>query len=359
MADAPTVKTDARRHHDPASRGFASDNYAGAHPEVLAALALANGGHQVSYGEDEYTDHLQRLMHSHFGSTAEAFPVFNGTGANVTALQALTDRWGAVICAESAHINVDEGGAPERMGGLKLLTVPTEDGKLTPELIDRQAWGWEDEHRAMPQVVSITQNTELGTVYTPREIRAIVEHAHERGMKVHLDGARIANAAASLDVPMRTFTNAVGVDVLSFGGTKNGMLFGEAVIVLNPDAVSHMKHLRKMSMQLASKMRFVSVQLEALLARDLWLRNARHSNSMAQRLAAGVRDVDGVEILHPVQANAVFARLPHDVSRRLQRRFRFYFWDETAGDVRWMCSFDTSEDDVDSFVQALKEEMTH
>ncbi|WP_329014842.1 threonine aldolase family protein [Streptomyces sp. NBC_00690] len=359
MADAPTVKTDARRHHDPALRGFASDNYAGAHPEVLAALALANGGHQVSYGEDEYTDHLQRLMHSHFGSTAEAFPVFNGTGANVTALQALTDRWGAVICAESAHINVDEGGAPERMGGLKLLTVPTEDGKLTPELIDRQAWGWEDEHRAMPQVVSITQNTELGTVYTPGEIRAIVEHAHERGMKVHLDGARIANAAASLDVPMRTFTNAVGVDVLSFGGTKNGMLFGEAVIVLNPDAVSHMKHLRKMSMQLASKMRFVSVQLEALLARDLWLRNARHSNSMAQRLAAGVRDVDGVEILHPVQANAVFARLPHDVSRRLQRRFRFYFWDETAGDVRWMCSFDTSEDDVDSFVQALKEEMAH
>ncbi|MEU5403759.1 low specificity L-threonine aldolase [Streptomyces sp. NPDC005963] len=359
MADAPTVKTDARRHHDPALRGFASDNYAGAHPEILAALALANGGHQVAYGEDEYTDHLQRLMHSHFGSTAEAFPVFNGTGANVTALQALTDRWGAVICAESAHINVDEGGAPERMGGLKLLTVPTEDGKLTPELIDRQAWGWEDEHRAMPQVVSITQNTELGTVYTPDEIRAIVEHAHERGMKVHLDGARIANAAASLDVPMRTFTNAVGVDVLSFGGTKNGMLFGEAIVVLNPDAVSHMKHLRKMSMQLASKMRFVSVQLEALLARDLWLRNARHSNSMAQRLAAGVRDVDGVEILHPVQANAVFARLPQDVSRRLQRRFRFYFWDETAGDVRWMCSFDTSEDDVDSFVQALKEEMTH
>ncbi|GAA2267519.1 low specificity L-threonine aldolase [Streptomyces amakusaensis] len=360
MADAPTVKpvtTAARRHHDPEVRGFASDNYAGAHPEVMAALALANGGHQVAYGEDEYTDHLQRVMHSHFGPAAEAFPVFNGTGANVTALQALTDRWGAVICAESAHINVDEGGAPERMGGLKLLTVPTPDGKLTPELIDRQAWGWDDEHRAMPQVVSITQNTELGTVYTPAEVRAIVEHAHERGMKVHLDGARISNAAASLDVPMRTFTNAVGVDVLTFGGTKNGMLFGEAVVVLNPDAVSHMKHLRKLSMQLASKMRFVSVQLEALLARDLWLRNARHSNAMARRLADGVRQVDGVEILHPVQANAVFARLPHEVSLRLQRRFRFYFWDETAGDVRWMCSFDTTEDDVDSFVQALKEEM--
>ncbi|MFC7794209.1 threonine aldolase family protein [Streptomyces cinereoruber] len=357
MTAALGPRTDARRHHDPSVRGFASDNYAGAHPEVLAALALANEGHQVAYGEDQYTDHLQRIVHSHFGPSAEAFPVFNGTGANVTALQALTDRWGAVICAESAHINVDEGGAPERMGGLKLLTVPTPDGKLTPELIDRQAWGWEDEHRAMPQVVSITQNTELGTVYTVDEIRAIVEHAHAKGMKVHLDGARIANAAASLDVPMRAFTNAVGVDVLSYGGTKNGMVFGEAVIVLNPDAVSHMKHLRKLSMQLASKMRFVSVQLEALLAKDLWLRNARHSNAMAQRLAAGVRALDGVEILYPVQANAVFARLPHEVSRRLQERFRFYFWDEAAGDVRWMCAFDTTEDDVDAFLQALKEEL--
>lgn len=351
------MRTDAVRHHDPDVRGFASDNYAGAHPEILAALAVANGGHQIAYGEDVYTDHLQRLIHSHFGQSAEAFPVFNGTGANVVALQALTDRWGAVVAAETAHINVDEGGAPERMAGLKLLTVPTPDGKLTPELIDRQAFGWDDEHRAMPQVVSITQNTELGTVYTPDEIRAICEHAHGHGMKVHLDGARIANAAASLDVPMRTFTNAVGVDILSFGGTKNGMLFGEAVVVLNPDAVRHMKHVRKMSMQLSSKMRFVSVQLEALLTRDLWLRNARHANTMARRLADGVRQTDGVEILHVVQANAVFARLPHDVSERLQKRYRFYFWDESAGDVRWMCSFDTTEEDVDGFLLALKEEL--
>jgi threonine aldolase len=243
------------------------------------------------------------------------------------------------------------------MGGLKLLTVPTPDGKLTPELIDKQAYGWDDEHRAMPQVVSITQSTELGTLYTPDEIGAICDHAHAHGMKVHLDGSRIANAAASLDVPMRTFTNAVGVDILSLGGTKNGALFGEAVVVINQDAVSHMKHLRKLSMQLASKMRFVSVQLEALLAKDLWLRNARHANEMAQRLAEGVRAVHGVEILHPVQANGVFARLPHDVSERLQQRFRFYFWDEAAGDVRWMCGFDTTEDDVDAFVAALKEEM--
>ncbi|MFY1679619.1 MULTISPECIES: threonine aldolase family protein [unclassified Streptomyces] len=350
-------KTDARRRHDPETRGFASDNYAGAHPEVLAAMSLANGGHQVAYGEDVYTGNLQRVIRGHFGPTAEAFPVFNGTGANVVALQAVTDRWGAVICAESAHINVDECGAPERVGGLKLLTVPTPDGKLTPELIDRQAYGWDDEHRAMPQVVSITQSTELGTLYTPDEIRAICEHAHARGMRVHLDGSRLANAAASLNVPMRAFTNAVGVDLLSLGGTKNGAVFGEAVVVIDPDAVRHMRHLRKLSMQLASKMRFVSVQMEALLAKDLWLRNARHANEMARRLAEGVRAVDGVEILYPVQANAVFARLPREVTERLQRRFRFYFWDESTGDVRWMCSFDTAEDDVDAFLAALKEEM--
>lgn len=352
------MRTDAKRHHDPAQRGFASDNYAGAHPEVIEALALANGGHQIAYGEDEYTENLQRVIRRHFGGLAQAYPVFNGTGANVVALQAVTDRWGAVIAADTAHIHVDECGAPERVGGLKLLTVPTKDGKLTPELIEQEAFGWDDEHRAMPQVVSIAQNTELGTVYTPQEIRAICEHAHERGMLVHLDGARISNAAASLDVPMRTFTNVAGVDILSLGGTKNGAVFGEAVVVLNPDAVRAMKHLRKLSMQLASKMRFVSVQLEALLSGDLWLRNARHANAMAARLAEGVRQIAGVEILHPVQANAVFARLPREVSERLQKRYRFYFWDETAGDVRWMCSFDTTEEDVDGFLSALREELS-
>jgi threonine aldolase len=281
------AKTDAKRHHDPEVRGFASDNYAGAHPEILAALAVANGGHQSAYGADDYTEHLQRVMRSHFGGLAHAYPVFNGTGANVVALQALTDRWGAVITTATAHIHVDECGAPERVGGIKLLPVPTEDGKLTPELIDREAYGWEDEHRAMPQVVSITQGTELGTLYTPDEIRALCEHAHGHGMLVHLDGARLANASAALDVPMRALTNVPGVDVLSFGGTKNGMLFGEAVVVLNPDAVRRMKHVRKLSMQLPSKTRFVSVQLEALLAGDLWLRNARHANAMAARLAPG------------------------------------------------------------------------
>lgn len=360
MADTPPVTeapTDAVRHHDPRTRGFASDNYAGVHPEVLAAIALANGGHQVAYGEDEYTLHLQDVFRAHFGPRAQVFPVFNGTGANVVSLQALTERWGAVICAASAHIHVDEGGAPERMGGLKLLTVPTPDGKLTPELIDREAWGFEDEHRAQPQVVSITQTTELGTCYTPEEIRAICDHAHERGLAVHLDGSRIANAAATLGVPLREFTTDAGVDVLSFGGTKNGLLLGECVVVLNPERVRAMKHLRKLSMQLASKMRFVSVQFEALLTGDLWLRSARHANAMARRLEAAVRDVDGVTVVRPVQANAVFALLPREVSERLQKRYRFYFWDESTGEVRWMCAFDTSEEDVDSFAAALAEEM--
>ncbi len=349
-------KTDARRHHDPAVRGFASDNYAGVHPEILAAVALANGGHQVAYGEDEYTEHLQKIIRSHFGPYAEAFPVFNGTGANVTALQAMTDRWGAVICARTAHINVDEGGAPERMAGLKLLTVATPDGKLTPELIDQEAWGFEDEHRAMPQVVSITQNTELGTVYTPDEIRAICEHAHGLGMKVHLDGARIANAAASLDVPMRAFTNTVGVDVLSYGGTKNDDVRRgrrRAEPGRGPPDEAHPQDVDAARLQDAVRVRTTGSPAR----QGPVLRNARHANEMAQRLAAGVRETDGVEILYPVQANAVFARLPQGVSRRLQKRYRFYFWDEPAGDVRWMCGYDTTEEDVDGFLQALKEEL--
>jgi threonine aldolase len=358
MTDPTAHPTDAVRRHDPSVRGFASDNYAGVHPEVLAALALANGGHQTAYGEDDYTAHLRDVFRRHFGERAEAFPVFNGTGANVVALQALLPRWGAVVAAESAHINVDECGAPEKIAGIKLLTVPTPDGKLTPELIDRQAWGWGDEHRAQPLAVSITQSTELGTVYTPDEMRAVCDHAHEHGMLVHVDGSRIANAAASLNLPLRAFTTDAGVDVLSFGGTKNGLLLGEAVVVLNPDAVRNILFLRKMSMQLSSKMRFISVQFEALLSGDLWLRSAGHANAMARRLEAAVRDIDGVSLMRPVQANAVFAMLPKEVSERLQKTYRFYFWDEHTGEVRWMAAFDTTEADIDAFAAAIAEEMS-
>jgi threonine aldolase len=346
--------------HDPAARGFASDNYAGIHPEVLEAIARANGGHQEAYGADVYTQNLQSVFRRHFGDQATAYPVFNGTGANVVSLQAMTERWDAVICAEPAHINVDECGAPERLGGLKLLTVPTALGKLTPELVDRQAWGWGNEHRAQPKVVSITQSTELGTLYSVKEIASIVEHAHGHDMLVHLDGARIANAAAALDVPLSAFTTDLGVDVVSFGGTKNGLMIGECVVVIDPGAVRGTEYLRKLSMQLASKMRFVSVQLYALLSDDLWLRNARHANAMAARLEAAVRDVDGVEVQRPAEANSVFAILPPAVTERLQKRYPFYVWDESTGEVRWMTSFDTTSEDVDGFAAALKEEMaTH
>ena len=230
--------------HDPGFRGFASDNYSGVHPEVLDAIAAANGGHQIAYGEDQYTERLQEVFAGHFGEGVEVFPVFNGTGANVTGLQSMLPRWGAVVSASTAHINSDEGGAPERVGGMKLLTVPTPDGRLTPELIDREAWGWGDEHRAQPLVVSITQTSELGTAYTAEEIRAIADHVHERGMRLHLDGARLSNAAASLGLPLRAFTRDAGVDVLSFGGTKNGALGAEAIVVLNPEASEGLKYLR-------------------------------------------------------------------------------------------------------------------
>lgn len=350
--------------HDENYRGFASDNYAGAHPEVLEAIASANGGHQIAYGEDVYTARLHEVMKSHFGDSAEVFPVFNGTGANVTALTSMVPRWGAVIGSSTAHIHTDEGGAPERVSGLKLLTVDTPDGKLTPELIDHEAWGWGDEHRAQPLVVSITQTTELGTLYTPSEIRAIADHVHERGMKLHLDGARISNAAAALGVPLREFTTDAGVDVLSFGGTKNGLLYGEAVVVLNPEASDGLVFLRKLSMQLASKMRFVSAQLIALLTDDLYLRSASHANAMAARLRSALEErvasgeITGLAFTQATQANAVFATLPPGVADTLRESFRFYDWNPATREVRWMCSFDTQESDIDAFVSAIAAELT-
>ena len=345
------------RLHDPTIRGFASDNYSGVHPEVLAALAAANEGHQVSYGEDEYTARLQDVLEDHFGPGIESFPVFNGTGANVLSLQSLLPRWGAVVCASTAHINMDENGAPERVGGIKLLHVPTPDGKLTPELIDREAWGWGDEHRAQPLAVSITQTTELGTCYTPEEVRAIAEHAHSKGMKLHMDGARLANAAAHLQLPLRAFTRDAGVDILSFGGTKNGLLFGEVVVALNPEAAHGLVYLRKMNMQLASKMRFMSAQFIALLEGGLWLRSASHANAMAARLRAAVDTIDGVQPTQKTESNGVFAILPDGVADRLRTSFRFYDWNEAAREVRWMCSFDTTEEDIDAFAAAIRHEL--
>lgn len=338
-------------------RGFASDNYAGIHPSVLNAIIEANAGHDVAYGDDDITAALASAVKDHFGARAEVFPVFNGTGANVVSLQAMTRRWEAVVCAASAHVNVDEGGAPEHGAGLKLWTIPTVDGKLTPDLIDTQAWGFGDVHRAQPGAVTITQSTELGTLYTADEIAGIAEHAHGHGMGLHVDGARLANAAAALGTGLREFTTDAGVDVVSFGGTKNGIMLGEAVIVLNPDAAPGVDYLRKTSMQLASKMRFISAQLLALLTDDLWLSNAQHSNAMAALLHERVRAIPGVEVTRSPQANAVFAILPADATERLQKLFRFYTWDQSTGEVRWMCSWDTTEPDVIEFAGAIAAEM--
>ncbi len=248
----PAVSIDLSAH----PRGFASDNYAGTHPEVLAAIAAANVGHAPAYGSDAWTAHFAEVARELFGPDTEAFPVFNGTGANVLSLQAALPRWGAVVCAKSAHINVDEAGAPEKVAGLKLLPVPTTDGKLTPELVDAEAWGWGDEHRAQPLAISISQSTEFGTVYSPDEIRALADHAHARGMVLHMDGSRLGNAAAHLSTSLAAITSDAGVDVLSLGGTKNGLLGAEAVLALNPRAVPGLKYLRKLNMQLGSKMRF-------------------------------------------------------------------------------------------------------
>ena len=341
--------------HDREWRGFASDNWAGASPEVLAALVEANGGHVPAYGRDPYTERLQEVVRRHFGEQAEAFPVFNGTGANVLALQAVSPRWGAVVCTGTAHIHNDENGAPERVAALKLLPVPSLDGKLTPELVAKQAWGFGDVHRAQSSVVSVTQSTELGTLYTPDEVRALADQAHELGMALHMDGARIANAAASLGTGLRAFTADAGVDVLSLGGTKNGLLGAEAVVVLRPEAAPGLGYLRKTDMQLTSKMRFASAQLVAMYEGDLWLRSARHANAMAGRLAAAVSDVPGVRVTQQVQANGVFAVLPEGVADRVRESVPFYDWDRSTGEVRWMCSFDTTEQDVERLAAAVRQ----
>lgn len=341
--------------HHLQTHSFASDNYSGVHPEVMAALAAANGGHVGAYGNDPYTEALQILIRQHFGEQAQAFPVFNGTGANVLALQACLPRWGAVVCAEAAHIHQDESTAPQAVGGFKLWPVAAPYGKLTPELVAREAHGYGFEHRAQPLAVSMTQTTELGAVYRPSEIRAVGEYCRKQGMALHMDGARLANAAAALGVSLREITTDAGVDIVSFGGTKNGLMFGECVVVLNPDRVSGgMKYLRKLNMQLASKMRFISAQFIALLSDGLWLRSAQHANAMAARLAEGLQRLEGVELVSPAEANGVFVRLPQGVAEQLHKQFVFYDWDH-QGTVRLMCSFDTQPQDVDALVEAAKQ----
>ena len=334
---------------------FASDNYAGALPDVIEAVAAANGGHAPAYGADEVTERLRDRFREAFGPEAVGLPVFNGTGANVVCLRAVARPYDAVVCAATAHLNVDECGAPERVGGFKLLPVDTRNGKLTPELVAPRLVRFGDEHAAQPRVVSITQSTELGTVYEPAEIQALADQAHAHGMVLHVDGARLANAAAALDCSLRAITTDAGVDVVSFGATKNGALGAEAVVLLRADLGDGVQFMRNQSMQLASKMRFISAQLDALLADERWRGPAAHANAMARRLHDALAGVDGVGFNQLVQANALFAVLPPGVAEELQRDWRFYTWDESTGEVRWMCSWDTTPDDVDAFAAAVRD----
>ena len=338
-------------------RGFGSDNHSGFSPEVLEALAKANSEHALAYGDDEVTARLEKLIQATFGSQARIYLVFNGTGANVLCIDAMCRSHEAVVCAETAHINVDECGAPQRVVGCRLLTVDTPDGKLTPALVKTRLHGFGFEHHSQPKAISISQPTELGTLYTLQEIRSLADLAHSHNMYLHVDGARLANAAVALGCSFREMTTDCGVDALSFGGTKNGLLMGESCVLLNPALDVEMKYRRKQMTQLGSKMRFMAAQMECYLESGMWKRNAEHSNRMAQLLRAEVEQVAGVKIMYPVQVNSVFAQLPRDVWHRLQQRYFFYDWDEDADVVRWMCSFDTTEQDIYDFVNALKEEI--
>lgn len=336
-------------------RGFASDNSATIHPEVLAAIAQANQGHAFGYGHDPLTQRLTERFAQHFGQQARAYPVWGGSAANVLCLRSACRPWEAVICAATAHMNIDECGAPEAIAGVKLLTVATEAGKLTPQAVEPLISRVGDEHAVQPRLISISQSTELGTVYSVAETRALADLAHANNMLLHIDGARLSNAAASLDASLAAVTTEAGVDLLSLGGTKNGLMGAEAVVFLKPELAEGFEYLRKQSLQLASKMRFLTAQLDALLTGDLWLRNAQHANAMAARLAAGLGDIGHVSVTKPVQSNAVFARLDRSAITALQEQFDFYIWDEQADEVRWMCSWDTTEEDVDKFLVAVRQ----
>lgn len=338
-------------------RGFASDNNSGIHPEILRAIASANEGHVPGYGNDRYTSEAVTRFKQEFGDDINVFFAFNGTGANVLALAGISKSFHAVICADNAHINVDECGAPEKFNGFKLLPVKSTDGKIDCNIIRPHLHGFGFPHHSQPGAISISQITELGTVYEVDEIKAITGLAHEYGLLVHMDGARIANAAVALDLPFRAFTRDAGVDVLSFGGTKNGMMMGEAVIFFRPEHAATMQYLQKQSMQLYSKMRFVSAQFQAYFENNLWEQNARHANRMAKLLSDEISKINGVRVSRKTEANGVFVIIPEIVTRKLQEEYFFYVWDEAVSEVRFVTSFDTTEDDIFGFVDALRKQM--
>jgi len=336
-------------------RSFASDNNAGVHPEVLEAIARANQGHVVAYGDDPFTRSAIAKFEEHFGGGIDVFFTFNGTGANVLSLQALNRPYHAVLCSDYAHIYSDECGAPEKHTGCKLIPLPHQDGKITVDAVRHAYHGIGDQHHVQARVISITQSTEMGTVYKLEEMQALAQFAHEHEMFLHVDGARIANAAASLGQTLRQATRDLGVDVLSFGGTKNGIMGGEAVVFFNRALSKDFLYLRKQGMQLASKMRFIAAQFEALLTNDLWRRSADHANQMARVLEAEVSRIPEVRIVWKVEANGVFAQIPRQAIEKIKERYFFYPWIEEDCIVRWMCSFDTTEEDVKDFAKVVAE----
>jgi threonine aldolase len=335
-------------------RSFASDNNAGVHPEIVEAIRAVNEGHVVAYGDDEITARAVKLFKKHFGKDIAVNFVFGGTGANTLGLKAITKSHQAVICAETAHINVDECGAPEHVTGCKLIDLATPDGKLRVDQLEPFLHVFGNEHHVQPRVISISQATEMGTVYSKQELQALANFAHANNMLLHVDGARLSNAAASLDASLKAITADVGVDVLSFGGTKNGMIYGEAVVFFDEKLAQDFKFIRKQGMQLPSKMRFIAAQFEALLAGDLWRRSAAHANRMAGLLGSELEKVPGIKLTQSVQANGVFAIIPAKFIPALQKNYFFYVWNEAISEVRLMASFDTTEEDIHAFVALVR-----
>ena len=340
-----------------AKRGFGSDNNAGIHPEILKEIAASNSGHVTGYGSDIYTEQAKNIFKEHLGSSTETFFVFTGTGANVLGLSGITRSWNSVITASTAHLEGDECGAPEKFIGCKVLVVDTPDGKITPQLIEKHMHGIDFEHHSQPKAVSITQATEMGTVYTAAEITAIAGFAHSRGMLLHMDGARIANAAVALNLPFRDFTTDAGVDVLSFGGTKNGMMFGESICFLKPGLSNDFKYIRKQGMQLASKMRFISAQYIGYFRNDLWKQCASNSNAMAKMLGDKLKQIPEVTVTQKVQSNGIFVVMPADIAEKMRGHYFFYPWDEKRSEWRLMCSWDTEEEEIENFIRLLKKEL--
>lgn len=337
-------------------KAFASDNYSGVHPEIMEALQKANAAHEGSYGNDQYTARAVNKFKEILGNNIEVFFVYNGTAANVLGLTTITQSFNSILCAEGAHINVDESTAPEKFLGCKLVTIPSADGKITAEQVREKIQRIGDQHHPQAKVISISQGSEYGTVYTVEEIQALSEVARANNLYLHMDGSRLANAAVSLNKSFKEITQ--GVDVLSFGGTKNGLMFGEAIVFFKPELAQNFMYQRKQGMQLASKMRFIAAQFEALLSNDLWKRNASHTNSLAKQLGAELGKIKGITVTQKIDANAVFAIMPAHIIEPLQKEYPFYTWVEKTNEVRLMCSWDSTEQEIKDFINKLKSLLT-